>query len=230
MDMEVFMSKLLLFGALVWLVGNPFVALVILLLIIYILDRRFIGVFPSITKPIKRLRSISSLRQQLSLNHHDISAKRDLARLLLERKKYNEAYALLKEMEPVSEQSAEFWDDLGMAAMGLGHLDEAERHLHQALELNERVRYGQSYLRLAAIYKHKDAAKAIEYAKKYGQIQSSSSEAFYLLGTAYDSLGRKDDARKAYNESLAIYRSLPKYKKRHERKWALRSWLKRTRL
>lgn len=224
------MSKLILFGALVWLVGNPFLALIILLAIIYVIDRRYVGVFPSITRPFKRMRAISSLRQQLALNPHDLSSKRDLARLLLERKKYNEAFTLLKEMEPASEQSAEFWDDLGTAALGLSQVEEAESHMLRALELNERVRYGQPYLRLAAVYQTRDTAKAITYAEKFGQIHSSSSETYYLLGNVYASLNRKPDALQAYHESIAIYRSLPKYKKRQERRWALRSWLKKSKL
>lgn len=224
------MSKFILFSALWWLVGNPFLALIILLAIIYVLDRQFVGVFPSVTKPFRRLRGISLLRQQLALNHHDISAKRDLARLLLERKKYSEAYKLLQEMESSSEESSEYWDDLGNAALGLGQVEEAEVHILHALQLNERVRYGQPYLRLAAVYQNKDPEKSITYAEKFSLIHSSSSEAYYLLGNVYQSLNRKDEARKAYTESISIYRSLPKYKKRHERKWALRSWFKRLRL
>ncbi|RUT28143.1 tetratricopeptide repeat protein [Paenibacillus zeisoli] len=224
------MSKFLLFSALWWLVGNPFLALIILLAIIYVLDRQFVGVFPSVTRPIRRMRSISSLRQQLAMNHHDISAKRDLARLLLERKKFNEAYSLLKEMGPSSEESAEYWDDLGNAALGLGQVEEAEIHMLHALKLNERVRYGQPYLKLAAVYQNRDAEKSISYAEKFSLIHSSSSEAYYLLGNVYQSLNRQSEARKAYTESISIYRSLPKYKKRHERRWALRSWIKRLKL
>ncbi|USB35092.1 tetratricopeptide repeat protein [Paenibacillus sp. YPG26] len=221
------MSKFILFSALWWLVGNPFLAIIILLAIIYVLDRQFVGVFPSVTRPFRRMRDISLLRQQLALNHHDISAKRDLARLLLERKKYSEAYSLLQEMESSSRESAEYWDDLGTAALGLGQVEEAEAHMLRALELNERVRYGQPFLKLAAVYQNRNAEKSIYYAEKFSLIHSSSCEAYFLLGNVYQSLNRKDEARRAYTESISIYRSLPKYKKRHERKWALRSWLKR---
>ncbi|MNN87889.1 Tetratricopeptide repeat protein [compost metagenome] len=99
-----------------------------------------------------------------------------------------------------------------------------------ALKLNERVRYGQPYLKLAAVYQNRNAEKSIYYAEKFSLIHSSSSEAYYLLGNVYQSLNRKDEARKAYTESISIYRSLPKYKKRHERRWALRSWFKRQKL
>ncbi|MEF2965281.1 hypothetical protein V3851_05495 [Paenibacillus sp. M1] len=220
------MSKVMIFIFLSWLTGNPLIAILILLLIVYFLDRRFVGLFPSVSKPFKRQRRVSKLRQQLSLNHFDVSAKRELAGLLLDKKKFREALGLLEEVQPYSESSAEFWDDLGTAMIGVGRLEEGEGHILHALSINERVRYGQPYLHLATAFREKDAQKALEYAAKFGEIQSSSSEACYLLGSLYQSLGRKDDAKLALKESIAVYRSLPKYKKRHERKWAVRSYFK----
>lgn len=221
------MSKFMLFILLSWLFGNPFIAIIVLLLIVYFIDRRYVGVFPSISKPFKRSRSISRLRQQLSVNPFDVSSKRELARLLLERKKFREAYDLLQEAKSASETSAEFWDDLGTAALGLGRIEEGEEQILHALSLNDRVKYGQPYLHLASAFREKDPQKALHYAAKFGEIQSSSSEAYYLLGSLYQSLGSKEEARQAFNESIAVYRSLPKYKKRQERQWALRSLLKR---
>lgn len=221
------MSKVMLFIMLSWLLGNPFIAIIVLLLIVYFLDRRFVGVLPSISKPFKRLRQISKLRQQLAVNHYDVSSKRELARLLLEKKAYREAADLLNEVEAQSESSAEFWNDLGTAVIGLGRIDEGESYILKALELNERVKYGQPYLTLAMAFRDKDMEKALRYAAKFGQIQSSSSEACYLLGSLYQALGRKEDARASLDESIAIYKTLPKYKKRHERKWAFRSFFRR---
>lgn len=221
------MSKFMLFILLSWLFGNPFIAILVLLLIIYFIDRRYVGLLPSVSKPFKRGRRISQLRQQLAASPFDVSSKRELARLLIERKKFEEAHALLMEARDASESSAEFWDDLGTAALGLGRIDEGEQHILQALSLNERVKYGQPYLRLASAFREQDPQKALQYAARFGEIQSSSSEAYYLLGSLYQSLGSKEEARKAYNESIAIYRSLPKYKKRQERKWFWRSTMKR---
>ncbi|WP_223066720.1 tetratricopeptide repeat protein [Paenibacillus caui] len=221
------MTKILIFTFIWWLVGNPFLAIIIFLVILYALDRRFVGIFPSLGKPLKRMRSISRLRQQISLSPHDVSSKRELARLLMERKKYREAAALLEEVLAYSEDSAEFWADFGEAAIGLGDLQEGEQRMLKALQLNDRVKYGQPYLKLAAAFKAKDSAKAIKYAEQFRRIQSSSSEAYYLLGTVYHALSQKNEARAAFTESITVYRLLPKYKKRQERGWALRSFFKR---
>jgi tetratricopeptide (TPR) repeat protein len=222
------MSKIFLFFLLSWLLGNPFLAIIILLLILYFIDRRYVGLFPSLSKPFKRSRNIGRLRQQLAASPFDVSAKRELARLLLERKKYTEALRLLEEAKDFSESSAEFWDDLGAACLGLGRIEEGEVHILHALSLNERVKYGQPYLRLASAFRERDPQKALQYAARFGEIQSSSSEAYYLLGSLYQSLGSKEEAKRAYTESIEVYRSLPKYKKRQERGWALRSYFKRS--
>ncbi|MNN66457.1 Tetratricopeptide repeat protein [compost metagenome] len=89
------------------------------------------------------------------------------------------------------------------------------------------MKYGQPYLQLASAYKVSNTQKALQYASKFGEIQSSSSEAYYLLGSLYQSLGHKSEAKQAFDEALAVYRSLPKYKKRHERKWALLTQFKK---
>lgn len=224
------MSKFMILVFLSWLTGSPLLALLILLVIVYFIDRRFIGIFPSISKPFRHSRNISRLRQQISLNHFDVSSKRELARLLLERRKFTEAYNLLLEVQSSSESSAEYWNDLGTASLGLGRIEEGEELILRALHLNDHVRYGQPYVHLASAFRTIDPQKALQYAAKFGEIQSSSSEAFYLLGVLYQSLGQKEEAKRALDESIAIYRTLPKYKKRHERKWALRSFFKRSTL
>lgn len=219
--------KFLLFGLLWQIIGNPFLAILILLIILYVLDRRFVGVFPSFMKPLKRMRNISRLKQQLALNPNEVSSKLELARLLIERKRYNEAHALLLELERPYEQSAEYWEAMGTTEMHLGKVPEGERHILHALEINPRVKYGQPYLNLATAFKDTDRDKALRYVHQFQEIHSSSSEAFYLLGTVYRSLGRNEDAKQAYDQSLNVYRSLPKYKKRQERRWAVRSWFRK---
>ncbi|KAF9113577.1 hypothetical protein BGX30_006911, partial [Mortierella sp. GBA39] len=68
---------------------------------------------------------------------------------------------------------------------------------------------------------------AVSYVQEFQQIQSSSCEGYYLLGMMYKSLGRTHDAKAAFQESIDLYRALPKYKKRQERKWAVLSMLRK---
>ncbi|MDP4097597.1 hypothetical protein OIN60_12520 [Paenibacillus sp. P96] len=221
------MSKLILFSLLLWLVGNPFLAILILILIIYALDRRFVGIFPSLTRPWKRRRNENRLRQQIALNANDVSARLDLARSLLERKKHREALGLLHDIRSSYEQSADYWCAVGTAELMGDDTEQGETHLLQALDLNPRVQYGEPYLRLASAFKSSNHNKALTYLDQFQHIQSSSSEGYYLSGMLYRSLSMKAEANEAFAQSLAVYRSLPKYRRKSERKWALRSWYRK---
>ncbi|WP_379133613.1 tetratricopeptide repeat protein [Paenibacillus sp. sgz500958] len=210
---------------LLWnLVGNPFLAILILLIILYFLDRRYVGLFPSVVKPFRRSRQNSRLRTTISLNPNDVSAKYDLARNQSERKKYAEAKDLLLQIEDRYELSAEYWIELGKVNLKLGLLEEGEAQILRGLEINPKAQYGQPYLRLAEAFRNSDRDKALSYVGNFQDIHTSSSEAYYLAGSMFKALGRTDEAKRAFAESIAIYRSLPKYKKRQERGWALRSY------
>ncbi|UNK16763.1 tetratricopeptide repeat protein [Paenibacillus sp. N3/727] len=214
---------------LLWrILGNPVLAILVILLIVYLLDRRFIGLFPSFTRPFKRMRNISKLRTIISNSPSDVSSRHELARLLIERRKYKEALELLESIHASSEDSAEYWDDLGTCHLNTGNIPQGEQYILQALEMNPRVKYGRPYLRLAGANKTSDREKAISYVQQFQAAHSSSSEAYYLLGSMYKDLGRNEEAKQAFKESVEVYKSLPKYKKRQERKWAVRSLLKST--
>ncbi|GGF98404.1 tetratricopeptide repeat protein [Paenibacillus abyssi] len=221
------MSKFLLFPLLWWIFGNPFVAIIVLLVILYFLDRRFIGLSPSLVKPLRRRSQIAKLRQQLLLNPNDITAKQDIARLLIEKKSYREARKWLESVGNVMEHSAEYWDDLGTVYLHTGDKARGEEAIQRAVAINPRVKYGQPYLRLAALHSKSDADRAIRYLDEFRTIHSSSCEAYYRLGEIYKLLGRTEEAKQAFGEALLIYRSLPKYKKRQERKWAIRSLIRK---
>lgn len=218
------MLKIFGFLLLYRLLGNPFLALIVLLVILYVLDRRYVGIFPSIAKPFRRSRQTSKLRTVISLNPNDVSSKFELARLLSERGRFQEAKTLLTQIESRYEDSADYWVELGYVNLKLGLLAEGETQMLQGLSLNERSQYGRPYLRLAEAFRHSDHDKALRYVHNFQEIQSSSSEAYYLAGSMYKALGRNEEAKQAFRESIAVYRSLPKYKKRQERGWALRSY------
>lgn len=220
------LSKIVLFVALTWLTGSPIVAIIVLLIIFYVLERRFIGLSPSIVKPLKRARKLSRLRQELRLSPHQTSAKLDMARIWIEQRKYTQAYELLLQITEVMSDSAEVRADLGICELKLGHLQQGEQSLQHALELNPRVKYGEPYLRLAEAWAEQDPHKAITYLQQFQSVNSSSCEAYYRLGQLYTQLDRKVDAREAYRATVELYRGLPRYKRRFERRWVVLAKLK----
>ncbi|MCC3375759.1 tetratricopeptide repeat protein [Cohnella sp. REN36] len=213
--------KALLFFLLWRVLGNPFLAILVLLVVFYFLERRYIGLTPSLVKPFKRRGAIGKARRQLLLNPHDVSAQSELARLLIESKRFRDARDVLLDIEAKMEHSAEYWSDRGIAELAIGHTEEGERAMNRALEISPRVKYGLPYLKLGEAYAKTDADKAIGFLQEFQRMNASSCEAFYRLGTVYRTMGRTEEAREAYRACRELYRTLPRYMRRKERKWAL---------
>lgn len=221
------MSKLLLFIVFTVILGNPFVALLVLLLILYVLDRRFLGFFPNLLKPLQTTRRIAKLKQELNLSPFNHSLKLELARLYLDRKKYEQALPYLEEAYHTNPESEEIKAELGLALMKTGELEKGVALLEKALEGNARVKYGAPLLQLADAYTEKNPEKAAAYLERFKDIQSSSCEAYYRLGQLYTKLGRTQEAAEAYKETVDLYNALPRYKKKAERRWAVLARMKR---
>jgi tetratricopeptide (TPR) repeat protein len=218
------MSKILLFVGLTWLLGSPVAAIIVLLVVVYFLERRYVGLSPSLIRPFRRRNAIAKWRRLLHVSPHDVSAKSELARLLIESKKFSQAREILVGIEAKMDHSAEYWSDIGICDLALGNFALGEQEILRALSISPRVKYGQPYLRLAEACAATDPDKAISYLMQVKEVNSSSCEAFYRLGKIYTTMGKAEEASKSYRECRQLYASLPRYMKRHERKWALRSF------
>lgn len=217
------MKLFFLFGMLWWLLGNPFVAILVLLVVLYLLERRFIGLSPSIVRPFRRQSAIAKWKRQLQMSPHDISAKQELARLLIESRKYAQAQEVLLGIRDQLDHSAEYWSDLGTCELALGRIEEGEQSMLRALEISPRVKYGAPYLRLSEAWAKRDPAKALHYLQELQEINASSCEASYRMGRLYADLGKREASAAAFKECRELYATLPRYMKRKERKWALLS-------
>jgi tetratricopeptide (TPR) repeat protein len=223
------LAKIFIFLLLWRLTGNPFLAVLVLLVILYFIDRRFIGLTPSLTRPFKRNRRLNQIKFELLTHPHNTSGKLEAAWLLIEKKNYAQALLYLEEVNRVLEDSAEASFATGVCYLKLGDLEQGEKWVLQSLSINPRVRYGEPYLRLGEALAVVQPEKALKYLQQFREVHSSSCEAYYRLGQLYEHIGRKEESRLIYKETLDIYHGLPKYKRRTERRWALMAWWKKIR-
>lgn len=221
------MGKLLLIYLIFRLFGHPIIAIIALLVIYYFVDRRYFGFLPNIMRPLHRYNRQANLKKLLHVNPHDMSARYELAVMYLEKGQYDEAQRLLEALSPSMKESADVQYDLGRCHLAHGNLVEGEQMILQALAQNPRLRYGEPYVRLAAAFVQAEPTKALHYAQQASKHNVSSCEAFYQLGQVYEAAGDKAAAQTAYEECLSTYRALPKFRQRHERKWAVRARMKR---
>jgi tetratricopeptide (TPR) repeat protein len=219
------MGKILIFPVLWYIFGNPFIALIVFLILIYFLDRRFVGLLPNVFRPAQLARKTSRLRADLRLNPHDFSARHELARVLMERRKYREAHSLLEELHRAVPESAEVMAELAICCFHLRNFEQGGRMLAAAAEASPRVKYGEPYLAAGEALAGVDPGKAAEYLETFRSIQSSSCKGYYRLGQVYGALGRKDLAREAFQEAVNAFRVLPRYRRKPERRWyVLAKW------
>lgn len=219
------MSKFFIFAFLWYILDSPFLALLVLLFVLYFMDRRFVGLTPSIGKPLKRMRQTRRLREELRLNPHYTSAKHELARLLMERKRYSEAAELLEQVKERTDDSDDLNAELAICYLHLGRSDGAVK-LEEVLKDNPRVKYGEPLLILGKHFSKSEPERAIQHLRQFQEVHSSSVQGYYRLGQIFEVLDRQQDAGTAYREAQEIYRSLPKYKRKSERRWFILSMLK----
>lgn len=217
------MAKFFLFVLLWRLLGNPVLAVIVFAIVLYLLDRRYVGFSPNLLRPFQQSRRLSLLRQELGVNPHQTSAKLEVGRILLQKKRVDEAAAYFEQVLPQMPDSAEVKCELGICYLRQGRLEEGEALIAEGLAANPRVKYGEPYLRLGEAYAGTNPEKALHYLEQFREVQSSSCEAYYRLGQLYERLGRSADAKAAYREAVEIYRVLPKYKRKSERSWMLKS-------
>lgn len=215
------MGKIFLFYIIWRLVGNPILAVVVILLIYYAIDRRYIGLLPSILKPFRRLRRISNLRNQILLNPHDMPSTYDLAQAYMGRKHYQKALGLLGNLSASMQESADVLYDTGVCHLALGHVEIGENLVLRAITMQSKLRYGEPYLKLATAIAPTNPAKALEYIKEFQNHNFSSCESYYRMGQLYKRFENTDAAKEAWKQCLRTYHALPKFRRRIERRWAL---------
>lgn len=215
------MLKFFLFSLLWTLTGNPILAIILIIIIYYAIDRRYIGLLPSIFKPFKTLSRISNLRRILTLNPHDMSTRYELAHLYLERRQFKTSLALLEDLSISMQSEPYVIADLGICNLALGRLEIGEEMVVRAMSLDKNTQYGEPYLRLATALASVDATKALGYLSRFQSQNSSSCESFYRLGVLHKQLGDDTKAKEAFRQCRQTFRMLPRFRKRKERRWVI---------
>ncbi len=210
----------LLWIALAYAMRYPWLALGALL---FFALRRFIP------DPFVLLRSagrISALRAQISANPANLTARRDLAVLLLDRLRPRAALALLEEALQRAPNDAELLYLTGVARFRSGDAQGALEPLVRAVEVDPRVRFGEPYrfaaLALIDLERWDEAEDALE---RYTDANTSAIEGWVRLARLRRRRGDKDGASQALREAVDTWAQLPGYERRRQLGWWLRAKL-----
>jgi tetratricopeptide (TPR) repeat protein len=167
---------------------------------------------------------IGALRRQIAANAANVTARRDLGMILIERLRPRAALVPLTEAIERDPDNAELCYLLGVARFRSGDAQGALEPLVRAVELDPRVRFGEPFLvaaqALEQLGRYDEAEDALE---RYNDANSSSVEGQVRLARL---LGRKRDgdaARRALQSALETWAQLPSYAKRRQAAWWLRA-------
>lgn len=116
----------------------------------------------------------------------------------------------------------------GLCQLHLGDKATGESLIVKALEMDKRLRYGEPYLKLAAGIADTHPDRAVEYLNAFQQQNVSSCESYYRMGQLHQYFGNSAAARDAWRECLDTYRTLPRFRKRKDRRWAILAFFRST--
>ncbi|MBC7172368.1 MAG: tetratricopeptide repeat protein [Polyangiaceae bacterium] len=171
---------------------------------------------------------IHRLRQQVEANPANAVARRDLARLHLERFRPRAALGLLDEALARHPDDAEMLYLKGIAHLRAGEAGAALDPVVRAIELDGRIGFGDPYRvagdALVALGRLEEAEDAYE---RFTEMNSSSLEGLYKLTLVRSRRGDRQGAQLALDELFRTHRQLPAFSRRRQVGWWLRAQLAR---
>lgn len=171
---------------------------------------------------------IQTLTAQIQANPANITARRDLAIVWLERLRPRRALELLDEARTRFPNDAELLYLTGVARLRCGDAEGALEPLVQAVEIDPKLRRGDPYLTAAeallSLGRIEEAEDALE---RYVQANSSSMQGYVLLAVTRQKRGNADGARKALDDAFHTWSTIPSFRKKGQWYWWARAWFHR---
>lgn len=205
-----------------WAVDHPAVLVVIVLFLVL---RRWI---PDPWVLLRTFGRIRQLRAQIAANPANVTARRDLARIYLERLRPGAALRLLEQALERDRESPELLFLRGLALHRTGKHEAALDPIVQAVAIEPRVGFGEAYLVAGdALSELSRSEEAIDAYERFLEKNSSSVQGWVKLARAHGAAKEKDDAKRALDEAFATWRQIPGYRRRQELAWYLRAHVAR---
>jgi predicted Zn-dependent protease len=177
---------------------------------------------------VKHARRVQALKAQIAQNAENATARRDLAKIWLEKRRPRRAVPLLVEALRRDPASAELALLHGKALLAAGRAAEALPPLVEAEGRDERIYYGEAYLLAGrALLALGRAAEAEDALERYLKINSSSVEGYVRLAAARREQRDVDGARAAMRDAVDTFSQVPRFRQRAELRWVLRAYLMR---
>jgi tetratricopeptide (TPR) repeat protein len=175
---------------------------------------------------LKHAGRVRALKAQIAQNADNVTARRDLAKIWLEKRRPRRALKLLEEARRRDGDNAELAFLQGKALVLAGRDQDALAPLVEAATKNEKLYYGDAYLLAGrALYRLGRHAEAEDAFARFVAINSSSVEGRVRLACARRELRDSDGAKSAMRDALETFSHVPRFRQRAELLWYLRARL-----
>jgi len=220
------MDKAFLLYLILRLLGTPYFTIIIILVLIYLFDRFFIGILPNIFAPIKVRSTIKKLESELRVNPANASNAMELGILYFNRKRYSKALEYLNKAYERIKDSDRLFLYRGMALFETGCKKEGIDNLRKAVEISEGTGYGLPYVYLLG-----NAMENQEISQDERKVlqdkfwRYANTENLYRMGMMYKKHGDREKAKEMFDNAIKEYSYCPRNLKKLHRRWALLSRL-----
>jgi tetratricopeptide (TPR) repeat protein len=210
-----------------WIVAPALLAAVsshpafLIVIVVGLIARRWL---PDPILILKHRSRVRALQADIDANASNATARRDLAKIWLEKHRPLRALPLLEQAIARDPDSVELLYLSGLSRLLAGHHERAVEALVAVTHREPSFQYGEAYLRAAdaliALGRWDDADDALE---RYARINSSDIEARYKRLRVCKARKDTSGAGKAQADLREVWRSLPGYQRRKQLGWYLRS-------
>jgi tetratricopeptide (TPR) repeat protein len=173
---------------------------------------------------LKHQGRVRSLQADIDANAANVTARRDLAKIWLEKHRPRRALPLLDQAIARDPDSIELLYLSGVAHLLAGNHEKAVTALVTVVHREPNFLYGEAYLRVAdalmALGRWDDADDALE---RQAKINSSSLEGRFKRVRVCKARSDAEGMRKAQSDLREVWRALPSYQRRKQFGWYLRS-------
>jgi predicted Zn-dependent protease len=169
---------------------------------------------------------VRRLKAEIKQNRDNVTARRDLAKVWIEKKRPRRAIPLLEEARRRDHDSAELPFLLGKALFLAGRAEGSLPLLVEAAAKQEKQSYGEAFLVAGkALARLGRWAEADDAFARYLAINSSSVEGRVMQACVRRELKDTEGAKLAMREALETFAAVPRFRRRAELKWYLRARL-----
>lgn len=204
--------------------GSPLGSAVALIVFWLVVDRFTLGFLPDPVRLVMRWRRAARLQRILLGNPHDRRSRLELAQLYVERGKGKEAVDVLRPNFDQGDDDLQSVFTMGEACLLAGYVDQGEKLLDHAEELNADFRVGEIHLvRGRERLKRGDFAGAKKALEELVKVRKGTITGRVLLAKAHAGLGDDATAAMIRDEAWNEYVSAPGFQRRKERLMAWRA-------